>query len=192
MNPSFIFIGTTHGFIDDFIKQKEIIELINPEIVLSEELEDLKLDSEEKFKEILRKRNFSSMTSFKEVEKLIKLCYNKKIKLIGIDFHNFGFNVSLQKKIKNQEEFTKEEKEELNRIIQLREKNHLSKILEYNEKISKPILIILGCWHLREGSFLRKNLRNYKIIAPLDKNGEVLFEPNKNKEIKYGKIISND
>ena len=131
------------------------------------------------------------MTSFDEVEKLIKLCFEKKIKLIGIDFHNFGFDENLQRKIKNQKELIKEDEERLNKIVEEREKLHLSKILEYKSKTKRPLVIILGCWHLRENSLLRKKLKNYKIIAPLDENGGVLFEPN-NSEIKYGEIISNE
>ena len=45
--------------------------------------------------------------------------------------------------------------------------------------------------HLRKDSLLRKKLKNYKIIAPLDENGEVLFKPT-NKKIKYGEIIPDD
>lgn len=190
MDSPFIFIGSTHSFLDDFLKQKEIITLIKPEFVLSEELEDLELDSEEKFKNILKKRHFSNMTSFDEVKELISFCFNKEIKLIGIDFHNFGFNVILQRKIKNQEKLTNEEENEINRITLLREKCHLSKILEYKEKTKKPLVIILGCWHLRANSLLRKRLKDYKIIAPLDKNGEVLFEPDEKEKIRYGEIIS--
>jgi hypothetical protein len=190
MTFSFIFIGSTHSFLDDFSKQKEIINLVNPEFVLSEELEDLRLDTEYKFKKILDKKFISDMTSFVEVEKLIKLCSEKKIKLIGIDFHNFGFDKNLQSKIKNQKELTNEEEEKLNKLVEKREKHHLLKILEYKSKTKLPIIIILGCWHLRKDSLLRKRLENYKIIAPLDKNGEVLFEPS-NKKIKYGEIISN-
>jgi len=189
MDLSFIFIGSTHSFLDDFSKQGEIINTIHPEFVLSEELENLKLDTEDKFKEILEKKFISDMTSFDEVEKLIKLCFEKKIKLIGIDLHNFGLNKNLRRKIKNQEELTKKEKKELNKITEEREKYHLSKILEYESKTKKPLIIILGCWHLRKNSLLRKRLKNYKIIAPLDDAGEVLFEPN-NKKIKYGEIIS--
>ncbi len=190
-NNFLIFIGSTHGFINDFAKQKEIIEKENPEFVLCEELEDLKLDSEEKFLEILKKKHFSEMTKFEEVEKLIKFCFNKNIKLRGIDFHNFGFDKNLQKKIKNKEEPTKEEEEKLNKIIALREKNHLSKILEYQKKSLKPLVIIIGCWHLREGSFLRGNLENYKIIAPCDNKGKILFGPKKGEKIKYCEITSN-
>ncbi|MEK6895934.1 MAG: hypothetical protein AABX12_00540 [Nanoarchaeota archaeon] len=191
MDLSFIFIGSTHSFLDDFSKQKEIISIINPEFVLSEELEDLKLERADQFKEILEKKFISDMTSFGEVEKLIKLCFEKKIKLIGIDFHNFGFDENLQRKIKNQKELTKEEEEKLNKLVEKREKYHLSKILEYKSKTKLPIIIILGCWHLRKDSLLRKRLKNYKIIAPIDGSGEILLEPN-NKDIKYGEIISNE
>ncbi len=191
-NNSLIFIGSTHGFIDDFAKQKEIIEKENPEFALCEELENLKLDSEKKFKDLFKNKKISNMTSFKEVEKLIKFCFDKDIKLIGIDFHNFGFDENLQRKIKNKEEPTKEEEEKLNKIIALREKNHLSKILEYQKKSLKPLVIIVGCWHLREGSFLRENLENYKIIAPCDNKGKILLSPKKCEKIKYCGIISND
>ena len=192
MSNSLIFIGSTHGFIDDFAKQKEIIEEENPEFVLCEELENLKLDSKEKFLEIIKKKHFSEMTKFEEVERLVNLCFNKNIKLIGIDFHNFGFDENLQNKIKSQGELTKEEEEKLNEIINKREKYHLSKILECKEKTNKPIIIIIGCWHLREDSLLRKKLKNYKIIAPIDDKGKVMFAPQKDKKIKYGEIILGD
>ncbi len=192
MNFSFIFIGSTHSFLDDFSKQKEIISLVNPEFVLNEELENWELDTEDKFKEILKKRHISEMTTFDEFKDLISFCFNKKINLIGIDFHNFGFKVNLQRKIKNQEKLTHEEEKEINRLNKLREKHHLSKILEYKEKTTKPLVIILGCWHLRTNSLLRKKLKNYKIIAPIDKNGKVLFQPGEREKIKYGEIISND
>jgi len=192
MNTPLIFVGSTHGFIDDFSKQKEIIESIKPDFVLCEELEDLILDSEKKFNELLKKKRISDMTSFKEVEKLVKLCFNKKIKLIGIDFNNFRFSKSLQRKIKNQEEPTKKEEEELNKIIKLREENHLSKILEYWKKTSRPIVIIVGCWYLREKSLLREKLKDYKIVTPCTKEGKPLFSPDENKEIIYTEIISNE
>ncbi len=191
MALSFIFIGSTHFFLDDFSKQKEIINIMNPEFILSEELEDLKLEQADQFKEIFEKKFISDVTSFNEVEKLIKLCFDKKIKLIGIDFHNFGFDENLQKKIKNQKGLTREEEEKLNNLVEKREKYHLSKILEYKSKTKLPIIIILGCWHLRKDSLLRKRLKNYKIIAPIDDSGEILLEPN-SKNIKYGEIISNE
>jgi len=192
MENSFIFIGSTHSFLNDFLKQEEIINLINPGFILSEELEDLNLDSKEKFEKILERKYVSEMTSFNEVERLIKLCFKKKINLVGIDFHNFGFDKTLQNKIKNQKKFTKQEEKLLEEIIKKREIHHLSKILEYKEKTAKPIVIVIGCWYLRKDSLLRKKLKNYKIIAPLDENGEVLFEPKDNFKIEYGEIISNE
>ena len=192
MNFSFIFIGSTHGFIDDFQKQKEIIELTKPEFVLCEELEDFKLDSKDKFDELLKKSKISNMTSFNEVEEIIRLCYKNHIKLIGIDFHNFGFNEGLQKKIKSQEELTKEEEEELNKITKLREEYHLSKILEYKKKTSRPIVILVGCWHLREKSLLREKVNNYKVILPCNKEGKPLFSPDEDKNLSYMEIVSNE
>jgi hypothetical protein len=55
---------------------------------------------------------------------------------------------------------------------------------EYKEKTKRPMVVIVGCGYLRKDSLLRKKLRNYKIIAPVDENGEVLFEPSE-KEIKW-------
>ncbi len=191
MSLSFIFIGSTHSFLDDFSKQKEIISLVGPEFVLSEELENLKLDTKEKFEEVLNTKSISDMTSFEEVEKLITFCYKNKITLIGIDYPNFGFDPNLRNKIKNQKEFTKEEEKVLEELTKRREKYHLSKILEYKLKTNSPMVVIVGCWHLRKDSLLRKRLKNYKIIAPLDENGEVLFEPT-SKKFNWGEIISND
>lgn len=191
MKPLLIFVASTHGFIDDFLKQEEIIESARPEFVLCEELEDLELDSEGKFNELLQKKKISNMTSFEEVSKLVEFCFNKGIKLIGIDFKNFGFNFALQNKVKNQEELTKKEEKELNKIMKLREKRHLHKILEYRKKTSRPLVIILGCWHLRKGSLLRTRLKNYQLIAPVDKNNKPVFAPIDKEGIKYVNISSN-
>ena len=192
MKFSFIIIGSTHGFIDDFLKQKEIIQLTKPEFVLCEELENLELDSKEKFNELFQRKKISNMSSFEELKKLIKLCFDKNIKLVGIDFKNFGFNDNLQNKIKNQRALSLEEKKEINKIILLRERKHLNEILKYRNKTSRPLVIILGCWYLRKNSLLRKQLSNYKLILPCDKNNKPLFAPNNDKNIKYKEIVSND
>ena len=182
---SLVFIGDTHGFIDDFSKQKEIIEEINPEFVLAERLENLSLDSKEKFENILMKKRISNMTSFEDVKKLIQLCFEKNINLIGIDFKNFGFDDNLQKVIINQGKCNKEEEEKLNKIIEKRQKRHLKIIKEYQNKTKKPAVVIVGCWHLRDDSLLMKSLENYKVIFPCDKNGNLLFEPSGDKNISY-------
>lgn len=192
MSLSFIFIGSTHGFINDFIKQKELISSINPEYVLIEALENISLDSKEKFEELFKNKIISDMTSFNEVEKLIRFCYEKEIKLIGIDLPNFGFDKVLQEKIKKQEKLSEEEEKEINEIIKIRQETHLKKILEYKEKTNKPLIIILGSWHLRENSLLRNFLNNYKIFFPCDEKGHLLIEPSESKKINYCEIIKND
>lgn len=192
MTFSFIFIGSTHGFIDDFIKQEEVINSVNPEFVLCEDLEDISLDSKKKFEDTLKEKKISNMTSFDEVNKLIRLSYNKNIKLIGIDLHNFGFDEILQDKIKKQEKLSAEEEKKAEEILNLRDQVHLKKILEFKKKTNKPIVIILGSWHLRENSVLRNSLNNYKIFFPCDKKGNLLIEPPENKEIIYCEVIKND
>ncbi len=132
------------------------------------------------------------MISFEELERLIDICYNKNIKLIGIDFPNFGFDEILQDKIKKQKKLSAKEEKKTEEILKLRDSIHLKKILEYKEKTNQPIVIIIGSWHLRENSLLRNSLNNYKIFFPCDKKGNLLIEPPENKEIIYCEIIKND
>ena len=185
MNSFFLFfIGHTHGFIDDFKKQKEIIEKVKPDFVLCESMENLSLISKEDYNQIFKKREISNMTSFEENEKLIRFCFEKNIKLVGIDFENFGFNEILQNKIKKQQEITEEENKEVENILKKRSKHHLMIIKDILNKTEKPIIIILGSWHLREDSLLMRDLHNYKIIFPCDENGNLLHEPT-DKKISY-------
>lgn len=177
---SFIFVGSTHRFIDDFEKQKEVIENINPEFVLCEGLENISLETEENFKDILKSKRVSNMTSFEEVEDLIKLCFKRNIKLIGIDLENFGFDSNLQDKIKNKKELSQEEEGLVDDIIKKREENQIEKIKEYGGKSNKPIIIILGSWHLREDSPIINKFDNYKMIFPCDENSNLMFEPKDN------------
>jgi len=167
-----VFVCSTHGFIDDFKEQKKLIEKFQPEVILSEELEDYSLETEEEFKQFITKRNVSNMTKFSEVESLVLFCQKMKIPIIGIDFRNFGFDENLQKKILHQDELSEAEEKQLANIQTKRELHHLEKIQEY----SNP-LIILGSWHLRTDSVLRKELSNYIIYGPLDEKQELIFEP---------------
>jgi len=183
-----IFIGDTHGFINDLVKQKEIINSLNPEFVLAEKMEDNILDSESKFDSFLEKKQVSNLTSFEDVEDLVRLCKDN-IKLIGIDFKNFGFNQTLQDKIKKQGKLTSEEEKLMQEILEKREKNHLQKIREYSQKTSKPIVIILGSWHLREDSLIMKELKEYKVIFPSDSEGNILVEPPEQNKVIYRERI---
>lgn len=189
MVSKLIFLGDTHGFIDDFIKQKEVIEQIRPEFVLAEQLENKTLNSEEEYAEFIKYKTHSSMTSFEEVEKLIKICKEKNIKLIGIDLENFGFDERLQKVVKGIIEPSKEDEEKIELLLEKRDKLHIEKIREYSAKTKKPILIILGSWHLREGSPLLKEFKNYALIVPVNSKEEILFSPpKKDEKISYRKI----
>ncbi|MDO8516636.1 MAG: hypothetical protein Q7S33_00780 [Nanoarchaeota archaeon] len=181
-----IFLGDTHGFINDFIKQKEVIEEIMPEFILSENLQNISLNSKEEYAQILKSKKISDNISFEELEPLIKLCDNKNIKIIGMDLPNFGFDEDLQSKIKNQKNLTKEDQIKLKDILKVREETHISKIKEYLNKTNKPLLIIVGSWHLRKNSHLRKNFSNYKVIYPSNLKGKLLTKPPKNiKDFKY-------
>lgn len=189
---SLIFIAETHGFINDFKKESEIIEKYSPEFVLSENMQNLILDSKDKYERILTKKKISKMTSFREVKELIKFCYKKNIKLIGIDLKNFGFNKQIQKKIKKQEELNGKEQKELEEIIKKREEKNIKIIKRYLKKTSKPIIVLLGSWHLRENSLIRKSFKGYKIIFPSDEKGNILIEPPKeNYKLKYGELECN-
>ena len=181
---SFIFIGSTHGFIDDFKKQKEIIENINPEFVLCENLENISLETKKNFDDVLKLKRISNMTSFEEIENLIRLCFKKNIKLIGIDLENFGFDSNLQDKIKNQEELSQEEEDLVKKIIKRREEKHIEKINEYKKKTIKPLIVIVGSWHLRSNSKLMKSFDKYKVIFPCDKEGNLVLKPS-DKKISY-------
>ncbi|MBU4241874.1 MAG: hypothetical protein KKA65_05700 [Nanoarchaeota archaeon] len=185
-NYGLIFIGETHGFIEDFNKQKEIIEIVNPDLILSEQMQDLKLNSKYQMISILKQNNLSDMVELKEVKKLIRLCMKKSIKIRGIDFKNFGLTKRLKGIIKEGIEPTKEDIAKFEIIAKKREHRHL-KIIEQNlKKTKKPIIVLLGSWHLRDDSLLMKKLKNYIVIYPCIKKGEVLIEPPKHKRpIKY-------
>ena len=179
---SFLFIGDTHGAIDDFQKQKEIIEAYGPEVVLAESLQDLRLDTPKKFKEALKRRFISDNVRFDEVKELIELCQDRGIRLIGIDFHNFGLTGDLQNAVEG--EPTHAQKKEIQEIVKKRQEHHLKKIQEYEGKAKKPIVIIVGAWHLQENSLLMTGLTDYKVIFPCDPKGAMLLGPT-GEDIKY-------
>jgi len=174
---SFIFIGSTHGFVDDFKKQEEIINKISPEIVLCEELQNIKLISKEDYENILKKKRISEMTAFSEVEKLIRLCYSKNIKLIGIDLLNYGFDNVLQEKVKNSARLSESEEKKLSQILRKREFHQLNVIKRYAHKSDKPVIIITGAWHLRTDSVILTNLSDYSLILPCNERGDLLIKP---------------
>ncbi len=187
MEPfSFLFIGDTHGAVDDFQKQKEIIEAYDPEVVLAESLQDIRLDTPRKFKESLEKRIISDTVRFDEVKKLIELCQDRGVRLIGIDFHNFGLTGDLKNAVEGKP--TNAQKKEIQEIVKKRQNYHLKKIQGYQRKTKKPVVIIIGAWHLQENSLLMTGLTDYKVIFPCDSRGTILIGPTKGK-IQYSERI---
>lgn len=183
-NFSFIFLGLTHGFVNDFDKQRELIEEVNPDIVLSEEMENISLLADNEYDNFIEAGKHSFMTPFSEVESLARLCRKKNIKLVGIDFENFGFSREVGEKIKNNGTFSKEEEAEVGDLVLKRETHQLSKIKEYLGKSKKTILVFLGSWYLRDDSPILKEISNSKLIFPANKNGDLVFEPTE--DILYG------
>ena len=121
---SFIFIGDTHGAIDDFKKQKEVITNSDPEFVLVESLQNTVLDTEEKYE--LFKHNT-------QPNQLVELCQEKGIKLIGIDFKDFGFTAHLQKVIEGKIKSTPKDRAKIDAIVKKRQKHHLHMINTYKK-----------------------------------------------------------
>jgi len=188
----FVFVGDTHGFIDDFSKQKEIIERINPRIILSESMQDISLVTNEDYIKIFQRKKISEMISFEEMEPLMKLCHKKKIKLIGMDFHNFGFNEKLQKIVKGEIKPLKKDINEIKRITKSRQTRHLEMLKKFENKSKNSILVLIGAWHLSEDSLIMKSLKNYKIIFPCDKHGKILTKPSKAGDIHYCVRVKNE
>ena len=178
---SFIFVGDTHGFVNDFLKQKEIINAVNPDYVLSEQLQDFVLDSEEKYVLILKHKKISGMVKFEEVKDLLDLCHQKGVKIIGMDINNFGFDSQLQSVVRGEKVASKEDNERINMIMKKRQTHHLDVIKKYKVLTKKPVIILIGSWHLQENSFLMRSLNNYLVIYPSDVQGRMLLEPPKNK-----------
>jgi len=182
-----VFLGDTHGFINDFEKQKELIERFSPEYVLYEQLNDLELTNEKDFELLLNSNSVSEMTSVEEIKDILLLCKSKNIKLIGIDLKNFGLEGELQKIVKGEKEPSEKEMAEIESLQEKREQVQKTKIQEYLNLSKKPILVITGSWHLREKGPLR-SFTEYLLIIPTDKSGELILGPPEDGFIKFSEI----
>ena len=176
-----IFIGDSHGFLNDFKKQKEIIEKYTPEFVLAEQLQEISLVDKETYS-----RAYAD-SRFKDQKQLINLCKKHGIKLIGMDLKNFGFNKKLQSIVNGNLKPTKKDLQKIKEIVNKRSKHHISIIKAYLRKTNKPVVIIIGSWHLRNNSLLRYSFSDYLAICPVDKNGKIITSPRQIKQLKYAK-----
>lgn len=180
-----IIIGDTHGYMDDFKIQKEVIGKVKPDYVLYEQMNNKRLIKKADFLVILQKKSISIMTEVGEVKHLIKLCMKKGLPLIGIDFKNFGIGWARKFKFKldNNHEFTAKEKQCLDIIYNKREQHQLKTIRKYAKK--GKILVITGSHHLRQKSPLIKGISHFLAILPYY-NGKPAFGPVANKRgLKY-------
>ncbi len=177
-----IFIGDTHGFIDDFKKQKEIIENYKSESVLAEQLQEVS---------ILNKGDYQNkiyLNRFSDQNKLINLCSQKGIKLVGIAFKDFGFSKRQQNIVKGEIKPTKQDIIKIQNLTKKRTKHHIILIKKYFKLSQKPIIVILGSWHLKENSELRKFFKSSKIIIPVDETNHTITKPKKINKIHYLEI----
>ena len=168
---SFIFVGDTHGYLNDFKKQKEIIEKVQPEFVLVELLQDVILDTPEKL------HSFSKEKKFKDLKPLIDYSSEKNIKLIGLDLKDFGLHKELQQAIFKGIITTDLQQQQLDKILKKRQYHHYQLILKYASLTSKPLVILLGTWHLQKKSILMNRIPNYLVIYPVNEKGIILLEP---------------
>lgn len=179
---SFIFVGDTHGFLNDFIKQKEIIESVKPDFVLAEQMQDINFLVDEDYSKL----DSIAYLDFKKIKSLMELCKKLKINLIGLDFKDFGFDGKLNEVINDGRMPSKEEELKIAEIIRKRENHHLNLIKQYKNSTKRPLVILIGTWHLREDSLLMRELDNCLVIYPGDIEGNMLIEPSvKKEEVNY-------
>lgn len=185
-----IIIGTSEdnnyvGGKPAFEKIKEIIEKVKPVFVLAEKLENYSIENEHHFYLIMKKKKLSNMTSIGEVKELIKLCHKNKIKLIGIDFENFILDMKQQALVKKHKPATEEEEKEFEALAKRRENKHVKMIKKYLYMSRKSIVVIVGSWHIRKGSQIRREFKNLeggcKLIFPVNAKGEMRLGPTKEK-----------
>jgi len=184
LNNNIIFLGLTHGFLDDSKKLKEIFKKFHPKIILHESLEDKKLLSSQDYKLFLSKKRHSEMTSFSAIKEIVFFCYKNKVPLIGMDFKNYLFNKELIKIISLGKKTNLINKIRIKKIIRKREAHHVKLIKEYAPFSKGIILVCLGSWHLRKNSPIRKQFVDARVIFPADEKGNLLTKPTKSK-IKY-------
>ena len=169
-----ILFGETHGFVKNELKYIEkAIKKFKPEIILYELLENKKLDNIAKINSFLKSPDgskFSLISFYREIKGVVKLSKKYKLPIIGCDLKNMGRNkpVPINKKL------TKKQIKAEEKILKKREK-HQVKVIKTALREYKRILVVIGAYHLRKNSRLRK-IWGSKIILPKYK-GKEMFSP---------------
>jgi len=184
-----VFLADSHGFINDFSKQKEFIERFHPEFFLIDQLENFTLEKKEDFESLRKQKRISEMSDFEKQKDLIEFCENQGIKIIGIDMPNLGVPLKIAKKINKKMVLTDEEKFEMEENTQRRSQIHIDKIKEYLKKTDKSILVSISAWFLKENSELRNVFSNYLVGYLSDSDGKVLIsKPEKGQKIFWREV----
>jgi len=175
-----IFFGETHGFVKNEAEYMEMaIKKLKPQIILYELLEDKKLDNIVKINSFLRQsknKRFSLISSYGELKGVVELGKKYKLPIIGCDLKDMGRN----KSIPINKKLTKKEIYVERKILKKRER-HQMKVIKIVLKKYKIILVIVGAYHLRKNSPLRK-IKGSRNIIPKYKDKEI-FSP-KNISVK--------
>lgn len=178
-----IIFGETHGFLDDFSVQEEIIKIFNPNIFLYERLEEETLSSDKEKQNFLNQeedKDFSVISTFGDLKKTILLATKYNLPIKGNDLKNMGReNKDFLKKI----ELTKEEENLEEEILFKREKRQVQGILD-SLKNKEKTFVSVGAYHLRKDAPLLKvkNAIPYLLIY-FAYDGKQLFEPPENLDL---------
>lgn len=108
---------------------------------------------------------------------LVHLCKTQKIKLVGIDLKNSGLDRRQQEIVDGKRKATKADKNAIEKIVECRAQKQISMVKRYLQKTRKPLVVIVGAWHLRNGAPLRTAFNQYTLIYPCDTQGKMLVGP---------------
>ncbi len=172
-----LFVGDTHGFLDDMAVLRRVIITTAPAYVLAEQLQEVSLRTPAEYAAVRRRKRLSATVSIAEIQPLINLCQERGIALIGIDLQNFGFTPHLLRVVSGDCPPTPADKKALRRLATRRERHQRAMINRYAKRSTLPVVVIIGAWHLRTGSPLLKGLHHSTLIIPVDAAGNLLVEP---------------
>ena len=178
-NIRLILFAETHGFLNEIPIQKKIIQSANPDFFLYEMLEESKILNIEDAQRFLSKpdnKDFSVISTYKELKPTIRLAKSFNLPIIGCDIKN----MCQKDKSWLKKKFSREEAKALIKKRELRQ----SKII--NQYTSKGMVFAsLGAYHLRRGSITISSLKekNFIMVSPSFKGKEVFLIRANQKEL---------
>ena len=177
-----VIFGETHGFLDDSLILRKILNNFTPEIIVYEMLEETKLLTKEEKERFLREpdeKDFSVISNYGELKKIVGLANEFDIPIVGNDIKNMG---------RENKDFLKitsmtPEQEKFEEILLEKRENRQSAELKKLLDEGKIFLATTGAFHLRTDSPLFKIKGHYLVIFPIY-GGVQLFEPPENFDVK--------